>query len=65
MTFFSLADRIGEYDTVCSLHCNPNDCKTEFDSGEVDNQYTVMVWAFICEWILNSVNWYSLWNSYK
>ena len=50
---------------VCSLHCIPNDCKAEISSEDVDMVYTVMVWAFICEWILNSVNWYSLWNSYK
>ena len=36
--------------TVCSLYRNPNDCKAEFDSGELDMAYTDMVWAFICEW---------------
>ena len=57
--------RLDDMDNVCSLHCIPNDCKAEFGSGEADTVYTVMVWAFICEWISNSVNWYSLWNSYK
>ena len=65
MIFFSLADRIGDYDTVCSLNRNLNDCMTEFDSGVFDMVYADMVWAFICEWMLNSLDWYSLWNSYQ
>ena len=32
-------------------------CKAEFNSGEVDILYTVMVWAFICEWMMYSLNW--------
>ena len=48
MTFFSLADDIGNMSTVCS-HCNSNDCKAEFNSGENDNIYNVVVWAYICE----------------
>ena len=58
MTFFRLADRTGELDTVCSRHCNPNDCKAEFDSEAFGMVYDVMVWAFICEWMLYSLNWY-------
>ena len=49
MTFFSLTNGIGFFDTVCSCHCNPGDYKAEFDSGDIDQLYTVMVWAFICE----------------
>ena len=60
MTFFSSAEMIGDYDTVCSHHCNPNDCKVKFDSGAFDMVYAVMVWAFICEWMLNSLDRYSL-----
>ena len=65
MIFFSLAYKIGDYDTVCSHHVNPNDWKAKFDSGVFDMVYAVMVWAFICEWTLNSLDWYSLWNSYQ
>ena len=58
MSFFSLTDNLERHDTVCPHHYNPNDlCKPKFDSGDVDMVYTVMVWAFICEWILNSLNW--------
>ena len=63
MTFFSLADKIGVYNTVCPHHRNPNDCKAELDLGGFDMVYAVMVWAFICEWMLSSLYYYSLWNS--
>ena len=65
MIFSSLADKIGDYRTVCSRHRNLNDCTTEFVSGVFDMVYAVMVWAFICEsrWMLNSLDWYSLRNS--
>ena len=60
MIFFSLANKIEVFDTVCSCtNHNPN-CKAEFDSGVFDMVYAVMVWAFICEWMLNSLDWYSL-----
>ena len=49
MIFFSLANKIEVFDTVCSCtNHNPN-CKAEFDSGVFDMVYAVMVWAFICE----------------
>ena len=65
MTFSSLARQIGFHDAVCCLHRNLNDCKAEFDTEIVDKVYTGMVWAFICEWMHNLLNWYSLWNSYE
>ena len=52
--FFSLADKIGVLDTVCSRHVNPNDRKAKFDTGAFGMVCAVMVWACICEWILNS-----------
>ena len=56
LTFFSLTDKIGVFSTVCPRHRNPNDWKAEFDLGEDDNAYNDMVWAFICEWLLNLLN---------
>ena len=26
--------------------------KAEYDSEEIDMLYTIMVWAFLCEWML-------------
>ena len=40
---------VGFISTVCLRHCNPNDCKAEFDSGGFDMAYNALVWAFICE----------------
>ena len=58
MIFFSLTYKLEEYDTVCPHHHNPNElCKPKFDSDDVDMAYTGMVWAFICEWIFNLLNW--------
>ena len=56
--FSSLIDKLEICPTVCPHHYNPNDlCKPKFVSGDIDILYTVMVWAFICEWIINSLNW--------
>ena len=55
--FFSLIDVVGVFSTVCPHHYNPNDCKAEFNSGGFDKVYVIMVWAFICESMLNSLNW--------
>ena len=57
MTFFSLIDKIGVYSTVCPHHCKLNDCKAKLNSGGIDIAYTVMVWTFICEWMVSSLNW--------
>ena len=56
MTFFRLTDKIGVCNTVCCRHRNSNDCKAEFNSGGFDKAYTDMVWAFICECKLHSLN---------
>ena len=50
MIFFSLINKVGIHTTV-GPHQNPGDlCKAKFiNSGGIDNLYTVMVWAFICE----------------
>ena len=55
--FFSLTPAVGDLGTVCCCYLNQSDCKAKVDLGEFDMVYTVMVQAFICECILNSLNW--------
>ena len=56
-SFFSLTDDIGVINTVCPRHRNSNNCNVEFDTEVYDMVYNVMVRAFICKWMLNSLNW--------
>ena len=56
LAFISLVDKIRVISTVCP-HPNLNDCNAKFASDGYGVVYNNMVWASICEWKPNSLNW--------
>ena len=55
-TFFSLIDKIGVISIVCPRHPNMT-VRLNSIQEDMNMAYNAMVWAFICEWKLNSLNW--------